>query len=105
MGATSSFVRRDDGCEILESGALPIGVLQDAKPLVKKVVLSEKDFIVISSDGVNDAFGNDKDYRDFLLTIKTTNPQEYAEAIIERALANNNGYAVDDMTCVVVKIF
>lgn len=105
MGATSSFVRREDGCEILESGALPIGVLQDAKPLVKKVVLSEKDFIVISSDGVNDAFGSDKDYRDFLLTIKTTNPQEYAEAIIERALANNNGYAVDDMTCVVVKIF
>ena len=105
MGATSSFVRKEDGCEILESGALPIGVLQDAKPLVKKIVLSERDFIVISSDGVNDAFGSDKDYRDFLLTIKTTNPQEYAETIIEKALANNNGYAVDDMTCVVVKIF
>ena len=105
MGATSSFVRREDGCEILESGALPIGVIQEAKPLIKKVVLSEKDFIVISSDGVNDAFGSDKDYRDFLLTIKTTNPQEYAQAIVDKALANNNGYAVDDMTCLVVKIF
>ena len=105
MGATSSFVRREDGCEILESGALPIGVIQEAKPLIKKVVLSEKDFIIISSDGVNDAFGSDSDYKDFLLTIKTTNPQEYAQAIIDRALANNNGYAVDDMTCIVVKIF
>ncbi len=105
MGATSSFVRKEDGCEILESGALPIGVIQDAKPLIKKVVLSEKDFIVISSDGVNDAFGSDGDYKDFLLTIKTTNPQEYAQAIIDKALANNNGYAVDDMTCIVVKIF
>ena len=105
MGATSSFVRSQDGCKVLESGALPIGVIQDAQPLVKKVVLSEKDFIVLSSDGVNDAFGSDNDYRDFLLTIKTTNPQEFAKCVIDRALANNNGYAVDDMTCLVVKIF
>lgn len=105
MGATSSFIRKEDGCEILESGALPIGVIQEAKPLIKKVVLSEKDFIIISSDGINDAFGSDRDYKDFLLTIKTTNPQEYAQSIIDRALSNNNGYAVDDMTCIVVKIF
>lgn len=105
MGATASFVRSEDGCQVLESGALPIGVIQEAKPLVKKVVLSEKDFIVLSSDGVNDSFGSDNDYRDFLLTIKTTNPQEFAQSVVDKALANNNGYAVDDMTCLVVKIF
>ena len=104
MGATSSFIRKEDGCQIVESGALPIGVLQDASPLINKIVLSEKDFIIISSDGINDAFGSDKDYKDFILTIKTTNPQEFAEEILEKALANNNGYAVDDMTCLVVKI-
>ena len=104
MGATSSFIRKEDGCQVVESGALPIGVLQDASPLINKIVLSEKDFIIISSDGINDAFGSDKDYKDFILTIKTTNPQEFAEEILEKALANNNGYAVDDMTCLVVKI-
>ena len=43
--------------------------------------------------------------RDFILTIKSANPQEFADKILEKALSNNNGYAVDDMTCLVVKIF
>lgn len=105
MGATSSFIRGEEGCEIIESGALPIGIVQDAKALTKKIVLNNKDFIIISSDGINDAFGSDNDMKNFILTIKTSNPQEFANAILEKALSNNNGYAVDDMTCIVVKIF
>ena len=35
---------------------------------------------------------------------KTKNPQEFADELLERALACNNGYAVDDMTVIVVKI-
>lgn len=105
MGASSSYIRSDDGCKIIESGALPIGVLQDAKAITKKVVLKNKDFIIICSDGINDTFGSDSEFKDFLLTIKSANPQEQADQILSRALANNNGYAVDDMTCIVVKIF
>ena len=70
-----------------------------------KVVLCEKDFIILCSDGINDTFGSDGEMKDFLLTIKTANPQEFADKILEKALANNNGYAVDDMTCLVIKIF
>lgn len=105
MGASSSYIRGEDGCKIIESGALPIGVLQEAKAVTKKVVLKEKDFIIICSDGINDTFGSDSEFKDFLLTIKSANPQEQADQILQRALANNNGYAVDDMTCIVVKIF
>lgn len=105
MGAPSSYIRGEDECKIIEGGALPVGVLQEAKAQTQKVVLSEKDFIVICSDGISDSFGSDGEMKDFILTIKTSNPQEYADKIIEKALANNNGYAVDDMTCVVVKIF
>ena len=105
MGSASSYIRGIDECKIVESGALPIGVLQDAKALTKKIVLSEKDMVVICSDGINDTFGSDSEMKDFLLTIKTANPQEFADAVLEKALANNNGYAVDDMTCIVVKIF
>lgn len=105
MGSASSYIRGVDECKIVESGALPIGVLQDAKALTKKIVLNEKDMVVICSDGINDTFGSDSEMKDFLLTIKTANPQEFADAVLEKALANNNGYAVDDMTCIVVKIF
>ena len=30
--------------------------------------------------------------------------KEYADQILQRALLSNNGYAVDDMTVIVVKI-
>ena len=105
MGSASSFVRGKEGCSIIESGALPIGIVDNAKPLTKKIVLSEKDYIILVSDGVCDTFASDKDFKDFVLSIKLANPQEFADEIIKQALANNNGYAVDDMTCFVVKIF
>lgn len=105
MGSASSFIRGQEGCKILECSALPMGILQDVSPLTKKVVLCEKDFIILCSDGINDTFGSDGEMKDFLLTIKTANPQEFADKILEKALANNNGYAVDDMTCLVIKIF
>lgn len=105
MGSASSFIRSQDECKILECQTLPIGVLQDVSPLTKKVVLKDKDFIILCSDGISDTFGSDQEMKDFILTIKTANPQEFADIILDKALANNNGYAVDDMTCLVVKIF
>ena len=105
MGASSSFIRGGEGCSVIESGALPIGIVDTAKALTKKIVLNDKDFIVIASDGVTDSFASDREMSDFLLSIKTANPQEFADKIIERALQSNNGYATDDMTCIVVKIF
>ncbi len=104
MGASSSYIRGQDECKIIECGSLPAGVLQDAKAVTKKVVLREKDMLVLCSDGINDTFGSDSEFKDFLLTIKTANPQEFADEILNQALANNNGYAVDDMTCLVVRI-
>lgn len=105
MGSASSYIRGQDGCQILECSALPVGVLDNAKAVTKKVVLKDKDYIVICSDGVNDAFESDSDFKDFLLTIKAQNPQEQADQILQKAVSINNGYAVDDMTVIVVKIF
>ncbi len=105
MGSATSYIRGKDGCQIIECSALPVGVLDGAKAMTKKVVLKDKDFIVICSDGVNDAFESDGDFKDFLLTIKEQNPQQQADLIVQKALSNNNGYAVDDMTVIVVKIF
>ncbi len=105
MGSPSSYIRSSEECKIIEGGALPVGVIQNANALTKKVVVGEKDFIVICSDGVSDAFGSDGEMQDYIMTIKTANPQEFANAILEKALLSNNGYAVDDMTVLVVKIF
>lgn len=105
MGSPSSYLCNQENVQIIEGGALPIGVIQDAKAMTKKLVITEKEFIVLSSDGVADSFGSDSEFRDYLLSLRSANPQEIADQVLERALANNNGYAVDDMTCLVVKVF
>ncbi len=105
MGAAASYIRGEDGCQIVECSSLPAGVINDAKAVTKKIVLKEKDFIIICSDGINDAFSSDADFKDFLLTIKGQNPQEFADSILQRALEKNSGYAVDDMSVIVVKVF
>lgn len=105
MGAASSYIRGEEGCEIIENNSLPVGVIDSAKAQTQKVVLRNKDFIILCSDGVNDSFGNDGEFKEFLLSIKSHNPQEQADAILQKALSINNGYAVDDMTVLVVKIF
>ncbi len=105
MGASSSYVRGEEGCTIIESSSLPVGIVDEARAITKKLVLKEKDYIIICSDGINDSFGKDGEFKDFLLTIKSQNPQEMATEILKKALSQNNGYAVDDMTVIVIKIF
>lgn len=105
MGSPSTYIRSEEECKIVEGGALPIGVLNNVNALTKKLVVSGKDLIVLCSDGVSDSFGSDGEFKDFILSIRNSNPQEFADKIVEKALANNNGYAVDDMTCLVVKVF
>lgn len=104
MGAPKSFILNDDECRGVDSGALPIGIVDEPKPLTKKNVVSAKDFIILFSDGVSDSFESDEELCTCIKSIKTRNPQEFADELVERALACNNGYAVDDMTVVVVKI-
>ena len=105
MGSPLSLIRKEEECVTVEGGALPVGVLQEAVASTNKAVLNEKDMIILFSDGVSDSFASDAELKDFVLSIKTANPQEFADKILERALASNNGYAVDDMTCLVIKIF
>ena len=105
MGAASSYIRGEEGCDIIENSTLPIGIVQEAKVRTQKVVLKEKDYIIICSDGINDSFASDGDFKDFILSLKSQNPQEWADQILAQALSQNNGYAVDDMTVLVVKIF
>ncbi len=104
MASPKSYILNEDECQVIETGSLPMGIVEEINPFVKKNVISAKDFIILISDGVSDSFANDEEIEDCIKSIKTKNPQEFADELLERALAGNNGYAVDDMTVIVVKI-
>lgn len=103
MGSPKSYILSEDECRTVEAGALPMGIVDEGKPLIKKNVLSAKELVVMVSDGVSDSFGDDEALKNCIKSIKTKNAQEFADELISRALSCNNGYAVDDMTVLVVK--
>lgn len=104
MASPKSYILSENECKVVEAGALPIGIVEETKPLINKHVISARDFIILVSDGVSDSFESDEELVECIKSIKTKNPQEFADELLERALACNNGYAVDDMTVIVVKI-
>ncbi len=104
MASPNSYILSENECKTVQTGALPMGIVEEFKPLVNKNVISEKDMIIMFSDGIADSFQTNEELESFIKTIRTTNPQEFADLLLEQALANNNGHAVDDMTVLVVKI-
>lgn len=104
MASPNSYILNEDECQVVQAGALPIGIVDETKPLVKKNVINSRDFVILFSDGISDSFQTGEELQECIKSIKTKNPQEFADEILERALACNNGYAVDDMTVIVIKI-
>lgn len=105
LGAPCGYVKEKNETKIVESGALPLGILQDIEPVSKKLVLKNGDYVVLCTDGISDSFKTDKELSDFINNLKHTNPQKMAESILEKALENCGGSAIDDMTIIVAKIF
>ena len=105
MGAPCGFVVNEEGCRLVQSGALPLGVVDKFNPVTKKLVVGDGDVVVMFSDGVADAFATDETLQDFVKSVYSPNPQTIADKLLEQALANCNGRAMDDMTVLVIKAF
>ncbi len=104
MGAVSSFIKHRDTITKIESGALPIGVLDEVSPKITKTSLEAGDMVVLVSDGVIDSVGEDP-LQEFILGSKSLAPQEVADNILKRAQNECLGVPIDDMTVLVGKVF
>lgn len=105
LGATSGFVKHGDTVSVVECASLPLGIISTVSPTIKNCLLFNNDMIVLCTDGIVDSFENDTEMTDFVNNIKSLNPQIVSDTIVERALDNNKGIALDDMTCLVAKIY
>ncbi len=104
LGGRESFILRDDGVEIIEAGALPMGILEDITPTIEQTTLKGGDFVIMASDGVIDTLASD-----MLIEIAETsgahNPQGLADSIADNTMRIAQGRLRDDTTCIVLKIF
>ncbi|HHW00328.1 MAG TPA: stage II sporulation protein E [Clostridiaceae bacterium] len=109
VGAVPTYIKRPDRVEVVKSASLPAGLFSniDVELVHKKV--NSGDFVIMVTDGIEDCFGETSDYgkslKDFIQSINSTNPQEIADLILDRAYKNSNGMPADDMSVIVAKVW
>ncbi len=104
QGATVGFIKTGEKVSKIESSGLPMGILEDISPKVTKTVLSPDDQLIMLSDGIVDAFGEDN-LQEFLKYVKTKSPQDLADTILNKAKEMQKSYPKDDMTVLVGKLY
>jgi stage II sporulation protein E len=105
VGAPDGFIKREREVEVVESGALPLGILDEIEPKITRAVLLAGDMAVLCSDGVSEAFGGSRSVlAGFINNIDTKNPQTLADRLLEETLRRSGKSAADDCTVTVARI-
>ncbi|MDP2892604.1 MAG: stage II sporulation protein E [Bacillota bacterium] len=105
IGASPSYIKKKDSLDCVLAATLPIGIVEQIKPLNIKKTLSPGDCIIMMSDGVHDCLAQDSSIADSLsrATESTKNAKEAAQKILALALAHPGG-GRDDMTVIVGRL-
>lgn len=105
VGAADGFIKRAREVEVVEAGSLPLGILDEIEPKITKAVLVAEDMVVLTSDGVLDAFGGERiALAGFINNSNANNPQQLADQIIAEVLKRSEKYPADDCTVTVAKL-
>jgi stage II sporulation protein E len=108
IGSIPSFIKRGSQVIKVEASNLPMGMIQEFDVDVVSEQLKAGDLLIMMSDGIYDAprhVENKEAWMKRLLSeLKTEDPQEIADLILEKIIRDEQGSIDDDMTVVVAKI-
>jgi len=104
VGASDGFIKRKTELEVVEAGSLPIGILEEMQPKITRAVLGAGDAVVLCSDGIADAFGCKVALGNFINNLTLTNPQQFADTIMQECLNRSGRIAKDDCTVAVGRL-
>ncbi|WP_250277797.1 stage II sporulation protein E [[Clostridium] colinum] len=109
IGAVSTLILHNNKVDIIKSTSLPVGVLNNVEPEIRKKKLSDGDIIVMFTDGVIDStnaiINKEHWIIDILLKNTSTNPEDIANAIFEKTKENYKDNIKDDITILVARIW
>ena len=108
MGAAASFLKGECQVEKLENRCLPLGFFRQTEttPICRR--LQDQDRIILCSDGVVEAFGEDGKEEELCQLIggmKNSTPSDMAKRILKSAILAAGGKVRDDMTVGVIGIW
>lgn len=108
IGAAATFIKSRDGVECLSEGSLPAGVELEQEIVAQKRQLESGDFLVMVTDGVLEylhAKNQESCFCTLLEQMNSENAGAMAQDILEKVLQSTGGYAVDDMTVLVIGLW
>ncbi|CAM4307640.1 stage II sporulation protein E [Paenibacillus alkaliterrae] len=108
IGSTPSFIKRGNEVIPVSANNLPIGILQDIDVDFVSMQMQSGDTLVMMSDGIYDAPGHavNKELwmKRIISELETDDPQEMADALLEKVVRHHDGEIIDDMTVLVARI-
>ena len=100
LGAPASFILRKNAIEVLKSTEPPVGIVDKLNPTTARYQLYDGDMMILASDGVVDALG-ENGVIDGINKADSTNPQTLADRLLDSALDSG---ADDDCTILVLRL-
>ncbi len=107
-GASTTYLCSEEGMEKIEGEALPVGVVDDFEPYLRKELISAGDYVIMMTDGVVDSFSRENYELEEQLWeyfSARTGPQELAEHILQEAVRRQGGEPEDDMSVMAVTFY
>lgn len=108
VGSTPSFIKRGNEVIVISSANLPVGIIQDIEVDSIGFNLQHGDILIMMTDGIFDSskYAHNKEVwmKRIIQEIETTDPQGFADLLLEKVIRSVQGEIVDDMTVVVSKI-
>ncbi len=107
-GASTTFIKRKDRVETINSSTLPVGVIRELELEPVESKLESGDFVIMVTDGVLDALpvGEQESLMStFIQDADIVNPKELAHHILEQVLEWTQEVPVDDMTVLAIGIW
>lgn len=108
IGASTAYIKRKDFVEQISSHSLPLGIFTSAAPEITRRELMDGDYVILMTDGVQDALaGNncEEAMRLVISGLSDQNPKEIADKLLQFVLRCSGGHVQDDMTIIVVGIW
>ncbi|PAV28575.1 stage II sporulation protein E [Virgibacillus profundi] len=108
IGSTPSFIKRGNQMLNVEASNLPMGIIQEFDVDIVSEQLMSEDLLVMMSDGIFEGPKHVENTEMWvkrkLREMKTEDPQEIADLLLEEVIRTRSGEIEDDMTVLVAKL-
>jgi len=108
IGSSPSFVKSRDEIKTIEASNLPMGIIQEFEVDVVSEQLKSGDILIMMSDGILEGsphiYNTEGWIKQKILQMKTDDPQEIADLILEEVIREREGVIADDMTVLVSRV-